>query len=216
VRQVASQSNCRTQIRVLTVDDHPILREGIAAVIALQSDMVIVGEATNGSEAIKMYRTLRPDITLMDLRLPEINGIDATRAICQDYPHAKIIALTVHKGDVQVGRAFKAGASSYLLKSMLRKDLLHTIRLVYAGNRYIPPEVAADLAVHAFDEMLTNREIEILREVAGGAANKIVAARLHISEDTVKKHMKNILSKLSATDRTHATMIAVKRGFLEV
>jgi DNA-binding NarL/FixJ family response regulator len=203
-------------IRVMTVDDHPLLREGIAAVIEGQADMKLVGEATNGREAIERYRALRPDVTLMDLRMPDINGIEAITAIRSEFPGARIIVLTTYTGDAQALGALKAGASAYLLKSMLRKDLLDTIRTVHAGKRRIPPEIATEIAEHAADDALTEREIEVLRRVALGNSNKQIAAQLTISEGTVKAHMKSILPKLSARDRTHAVMIAVKRGIIDV
>jgi DNA-binding NarL/FixJ family response regulator len=203
-------------IRVLSVDDHPMLREGIAAVIEGQSDMELVGEAANGREAVAGYRLHRPDVTLMDLQMPEMGGIEAISAIRRDFPDARIVVLTTYKGDVQALRAFKAGAFGYLLKSMLRKELLDTIRMVHAGRRRIPPEIALDLAEHATDDTLSHREIEVLMRVATGNANKQVAAQLGISEETVKVHMKNILSKLHANDRTHAVTIAMKRGIIEV
>lgn len=203
-------------IRVLVVDDHPLMREGIAAVLANQSDMILAAEAIDGKQAIQKVKAHRPDVTLMDLRLPDISGIDAIEAIRRDYPYAKVIALTTYRGDVQIGRAFKAGASAYLLKSMLRKELLETIRFVHAGQRRVPSEIAAVMAEHAFQEALTDRELEVLRQIAGGNANKAVAVNLAITEDTVKKHVKSILLKLSANDRTHAVMISLKRGFLEI
>jgi DNA-binding NarL/FixJ family response regulator len=203
-------------IRVMTVDDHPLLREGIAAVIEGQADMKLVGEATNGREAIERYRALRPDVTLMDLRMPDINGIEAITAIRSEFPGARIIVLTTYTGDAQALGALKAGASAYLLKSMLRKDLLDTIRTVHAGKRRIPPEIATEIAEHAADDALTEREIEVLRRVALGNSNKQIAAQLTISEGTVKAHMKSIMPKLSARDRTHAVMIAVKRGIIDV
>ncbi|MBX5461304.1 MAG: response regulator transcription factor [Steroidobacteraceae bacterium] len=203
-------------IRVLTVDDHPLLREGIAAVIEGQPDMVLAGEATNGREAIECYRRLRPDVTLMDLRMPDMNGIEAISAIRAEFPNARIIVLTTYTGDAQALGALKAGASAYLLKNMLRKDLLDTIRTVHAGKRRIPPEIATEIAEHATDDALTEREIEVLRRVAVGNSNKQIAAQLAISEGTVKAHMKSILPKLSARDRTHAVMIAVKRGILDL
>ena len=203
-------------IRVLTVDDHPLLREGIAAVIEGQPDMQLAGEATNGREAIERYRALKPDVTLMDLRMPDMNGIEAITVIRNEFPSARIIVLTTYTGDAQALGALKAGASAYLLKSMLRKELLDTIRTVHAGKRRIPPEIATEIAEHAADDALTEREIEVLRRVAAGNSNKQIAAQLFISEGTVKAHMKNILPKLSARDRTHAVMIAVKRGIIDV
>ena len=203
-------------IRVLTVDDHPLLREGIAAVIEGQSDMQLAGEATNGREAIERYRALQPDVTLMDLRMPDMNGIEAITVIRNEFPSARIIVLTTYTGDAQALGALKAGAAAYLLKSMLRKELLDTIRTVHAGKRRIPPEIATEIAEHAADDALTEREIEVLRRVAAGNSNKQIAAQLFISEGTVKAHMKNILPKLSARDRTHAVMIAVKRGIIDV
>jgi two-component system, NarL family, response regulator len=209
-------SATQARIKVLTVDDHPLLREGIAAVLEGQTDLQLVGEATNGKEAIESFRACRPDVVLMDLQMPEMNGIDAIAAIRGEFPDARIVVLTTYKGDMQAIRAFKAGASGYLLKSMLRKDLLDTIRSVHAGKKKIPPEIASEIAEHHTDDALTQREIEVLRQVAAGAANKIVAAQLGISEETVKAHMRSILAKLSANDRTHAVIIALKRGILEL
>jgi DNA-binding NarL/FixJ family response regulator len=203
-------------IRILTVDDHPLLREGIAAVIEGQPDMTLVAEATNGREAIESFRNHRPDVALMDLRMPDMNGIEAIRAIRTEFPAARIVVLTTYAGDVQALDALKAGASGYLLKSMLRKDLLDTIRTVHAGKRRIPPEIATQIAEHAADDALTQREIDVLRRVGSGNSNKQIAAQLAISEGTVKAHMKNILPKLGARDRTHAVMIAVKRGIMDV
>jgi DNA-binding NarL/FixJ family response regulator len=203
-------------IRILTVDDHPLLREGIAAVIEGQPDMTLVAEATNGREAIESFRNHRPDVALMDLRMPDMNGIEAIRAIRTEFPAARIVVLTTYAGDVQALGALKAGASGYLLKSMLRKDLLDTIRTVHAGKRRIPPEIATQIAEHAADDALTVREIDVLRRVGSGNSNKQIAAQLAISEGTVKAHMKNILPKLGARDRTHAVMIAVKRGIMDV
>jgi DNA-binding NarL/FixJ family response regulator len=177
--------------------------------------MVLVAEASNGAEAIEKHRAYRPDVTLMDLQMPGMNGIDAIAAIRRQSPDSRFIILTTYQGDVQALRALKAGASGYLLKSMLRKDLLDTIRAVHAGRRYIPPEVAADLADHVADDALTEREVEVLRKVAMGNSNKIIANGLNVSEATIKGHMKNILSKLGANDRTHAVMIAMKRGFID-
>ncbi|MFL6600481.1 MAG: response regulator [Steroidobacteraceae bacterium] len=205
-----------TRIRILTVDDHPLLREGIAAVIEGQPDMTLAAEATNGLEAIEAFRKHRPDVALMDLRMPDMNGIEAIRAIRTEFPTARIVVLTTYAGDVQALGALKAGASGYLLKSMLRKDLLETIRMVHAGKRRIPPEIASEIAEHAADDALTEREIDVLRRVGSGNSNKQIAAQLEISEGTVKAHMKSILPKLGAQDRTHAVMIAVKRGILDV
>ena len=203
-------------IRILTVDDHPLLREGIAAMLASETDMTLVAEAANGSEALQLFRTYRPDITLMDIQMPVVSGMEAIEEIRKHFPDARIIVLTTYSGDAQVTKAFKAGASGYLLKSMLRKELVDTIRAVHAGRRRLPPELAVEMAEHFADDALTAREIEILREVAAGNANKIVADNLHISEETVKTHMRSILSKLGANDRTHAVTIALKRGIIEV
>ncbi len=203
------------KIKILTVDDHPLLREGIAAVIHGEDDMLLVGEATNGHEAILGFRTHRPDVTLMDLQMPDMNGIDAITAIRSEFPNARVVVLTTYQGDVQALRAFKAGAVGYLLKNMLRKDLLETIRGVHAGRRRIPPEIAAELAEHVTDDLLTSRELEVLKRVGTGTSNKIIASELSVSEATVKCHMKNILSKLSANDRTHAVTIAMRRGYLD-
>jgi DNA-binding NarL/FixJ family response regulator len=203
-------------IRVLMVDDHPLLREGIAAVIEGQPDLAVVGEATNGREAVELFRTCKPDIVLMDLQMPVMGGIEAISAIRSEFPKARIVVLTTYKGDTQALRAFKAGASGYLLKSMLRKDLLDTIRSVHAGHRRIPPEIANEIAEHHTDDALSLREIEVLQRVAAGGANKIIAGELNISEETVKAHMRSILAKLSANDRTHAVMIALKRGIIEL
>lgn len=203
------------KIRVLTVDDHPLLREGVAAVIEAEDDIELVAEATSGMEAIEMFRRCHPDVTLMDLQMPAMSGIDAILAIRTEFPNARFIVLTTYQGDVQALRALKAGAAGYLLKSMLRKELLETIRAVHAGRRRIPPEIAAELADHVTDDALSDREIEVLRRVATGNSNKIIASQLNVSEATVKGHMKSILSKLNANDRTHAVTIAMKRGFLD-
>ncbi len=201
-------------IRVLTVDDHPMLREGIAAVLEGQGDMIVAGEATNGLTAVEQYRALRPDVTLMDLQMPEMDGIEAIRAIRAEFPDARIVVLTTYDGDFLALRAIKAGAAGYLLKSMLRKELLDTIRAVHAGKRRIPPEVAIGIAEHHTDDWLSDREIAVLRLVAAGHANKMIADDLAISEETVKSHMRNIMAKLTASDRTHAVTIAIKRGIL--
>ena len=203
-------------IRILTVDDHPMLREGIAAVLASEQDMIMVAEASNGREAVDQFRTHHPDVTLMDVQMPEVNGIDAIIKIREEFPDARIIVLTTYTGDAQAARAFKAGACGYLLKSMVRKELIDTIRLIHAGKKKIPAEIAVEMAQHHSDDALTEREIEVLREVAAGNANKMVAQLLHISEETVKAHMRSILSKLGANDRTHAVTIAVKRGIIEI
>jgi DNA-binding NarL/FixJ family response regulator len=204
------------RIRLLTVDDHPLLREGIAAVIANQPDMVLVAEAANGQQAIESFRKHVPDVTLMDLKLPDMSGIDAIQKIHDSFPCARIVVLTTYKGDVQAIRALRAGAAGYLLKSSLRKDLLDTIRQVHAGRRCIPREVAAEMAEYLTDDSLTSREIQVLREVAKGNANKMIASKLSITEDTVKAHVKSILAKLAANDRTHAVTIALRRGFLDL
>jgi DNA-binding NarL/FixJ family response regulator len=202
-------------IQVLTVDDHPLMREGIAAVLEGELDIQVVGEATNGREAIEAFRKYRPDITLMDLQMPEMRGIDAILAIRDEFPDARIIVLTTYGGDVQALRAIKAGAAGYMLKSMVRKELPEMIRGVHAGRRCIPAEIATEIAEHLTSDSPTEREIEVLRRVAAGNANKEVAAQLGIAEETVKAHMKSIFAKLGANDRTHAVMIALRRGIIE-
>lgn len=203
-------------IRVLTVDDHALIREGIAALVANQKDMRLVAEACNGREAIEQFRSHRPDVTLMDLQMPEMNGIDALIAIRSEFPEARIIMLTTYAGDVLCKRAMKAGAQAYILKGNVRKDLLDTIRAVRAGKKLIHSEVAAELASHAADDALSEREIEVLALIAAGNANKVIADQLAISEDTVKGHVKSILSKLGANDRTHAVTLGLKRGIIEL
>jgi DNA-binding NarL/FixJ family response regulator len=204
------------RIKILTVDDHPVLREGIAALLEGQEDMILVAEAVNGREAIEQFRTHRPDVTLMDLQMPGVNGIDAIVSIRTEFPQARILVLTTYKGDVHAARALDAGACGYLLKSALRKDLLDTIRAVHTGRKRIPPEIAIGIAEHHSSETLTARELEVLTLVAAGNANKIVASELGVSEETVKGHMSSILSKLNANDRTHAVTIALKRGILQL
>lgn len=203
-------------IRILAVDDHALLREGIGALVADQPDMKIVAEAATGREAIEQFRMHTPDITLMDLQMPDMNGIDAIIAVRSEFPDARFIVLTTYSGDVQVSRALKAGARAFLLKSLLRKELLDTIRAVHAGQKRIASNVAAQLADHLADDSLTAREIEVLRLIAAGNANKIIADQLCIAEETVKGHVKNILSKLSANDRTHAVTIGLKRGIIDL
>ena len=203
-----------SRIRVLVVDDHPVLRDGIASVVEGQPDMTIAGEATNGAEAIERYRTLRPDVTLMDLQMPEMDGTEAIRVIRTEFPLARIVVLTTYAGDVEAQHALEAGASGYLLKSTPRSDLLEAIRVVHAGRRHIPPAIAVEIAEHRGDQELTDRERDVLQRVAAGRSNKIAADELGISEETVKTHMKSILAKLAASDRTHAVTIATKRGIL--
>jgi DNA-binding NarL/FixJ family response regulator len=202
-------------IRILTVDDHPLLRDGIAGLIAGQSDMSLVAEASNGREAIQQFRAHRPDVTLMDLQMPDMNGLDAMVSIRSEFPEARIVILTTYTGDVQVLRALKAGARAYLLKNMLHKELLDTIRAVQAGRKFLSAEVSYQLAEHATDDALTPGELSVLRLIADGNANKQIATQLSLSEETVKGRVKNILSKLSANDRTHAAMIGIKRGIIE-
>jgi two-component system NarL family response regulator len=203
-------------ITVLVVDDHPLLRDGIASALENEPDMRLVAEAVDGKSALEQFRIHQPDVTLMDLQMPGMSGIEALRAIRGEFPIARVIVLTTYSGDAQVLNALKSGASGFMLKGMMRKELRETIRAVHAGGRVIPPEVAVELATHAGSGVLSAREIEVLRWVARGLGNKEIAAELHISEDTIKAHMKSILSKLEAKDRTHAVMIALRRGILDV
>jgi DNA-binding NarL/FixJ family response regulator len=203
-------------IGVLSVDDHPLLREGIAALLNAESDMKLIAEASNGQEAIEKFRLHRPDVTLMDLQMPALNGIDSIIGIRSEFPNARIIVLTTYAGDAQVLRALKAGARAYILKADVRRELLDTIRAVHAGQKRIPPEIAVELADHATDEGLTSRELDVLRLIANGNANKEIAAQLSIGEETVKGHVTNILAKLRANDRTHAVTIGLKRGIIEL
>lgn len=205
-----------SSIRVLVADDHPLLREGLAAVLEHCPDVTLVAEASDGAQAIEQYRLHRPDVTLMDLQMPVMNGIDAIAAIRAQDPQARIIVLTTYKGDVQVLRALKAGAAGYLLKSMLRSELIATIRKVHAGQQHIPPEIAAEMAAYFAADALTAREIDVLRLVALGNSNRRVAAELGIAEETVKAHMSGLLAKLGANDRTHAVTIAIRRGIIEI
>ena len=203
-------------IRVMAVDDHPLMMAGIVGEINAQDDMRVVAQASDGDEAVALFRKHRPDVTLMDIRMPKVNGIAAIASIHEQFPNARIVVLTSSAGDVQAVRAFKAGAVGYLLKNLLRTELLDTIRLVHGGHKRIPPEIAQEIAEHAADDAITSRELEVLRGVANGSSNKIIASQLNISEHTVKNHLKSILSKLNASDRTHAVMIALKRGFLDM
>ena len=201
-------------VKIMVVDDHPFLREGIAAAVNGQLDMMLVGEAATGEEAIERYGQLRPDVVLMDLNLPGMSGTDAMQAILKQFPAARIVVLTAYRGDVQALKAFRAGAVGYLLKNMLRKELLDTIRVVSSGRKRIPDEIAAELGRHSLDDELTERELEVLRKVAKGTPNKLIAAELELAEPTVKSHLKNIFQKLGANDRTHAVTIAISRGYI--
>ena len=203
-------------IRVLVVDDHPLLRQGVTAVLLDEPNVEVVAEASNGREAVEAFEKHRPDVTLMDLQMPETNGIDAIAEIRARFPTARIVALTTYKGDVSALRALRAGAVGYLLKSHLLTELLQAIRVVHAGGRHIPPEVSAELAAHLGEDALSEREIQVLRLVAQGNSNKRVAAQLGVTEETIKAHMSSIISKLNANDRTHAVTIALRRGILEL
>lgn len=205
-----------TKIRVLAVDDHPLVRQGIASLVGIQPDMVLVGEAANGRDALQFFRTHRPDVTLMDLQMPHMNGLDALIAIRNEFPDARIIVLTTYTGDAQILRALKAGAHAYLLKNTLHTDLMQSIRAAYAGKKTLSPEASHEIASHATDDILTPAEIVVLRLIAAGNANKQIADRLSVTEETVKSRVKSILSKLGANDRTHAAMIGLKRGIIEL
>jgi len=205
-----------SRIRILVVDDHPIVRQGIAGLVGVQPDMIVVGEASNGREAIQQFRMHHPDVTLMDLQMPEMNGIDALIAIRNESPDARVIVLTTYAGDTQILRALKAGAQAYLLKNTLHEELLQTIRAVHAGKKTLSPEVSYQIAEHATDDTLTPAEVSVLRLIAAGNANKQIADQLSITEETVKSRVKSILSKLGANDRTHAATIGLKRGIIEL
>jgi DNA-binding NarL/FixJ family response regulator len=203
-------------IRILMVDDHPLLREGVAALIAGRADMKLVAQASDGREAISQFRSHHPDVTLMDLQMPDMNGIDAIIAIRGEFPDARVVVLTTYSGDALAQRALKAGAKAYVLKSHVRKDLLEIIRTVHAGKKSVNPEVAADIAIHSADDDLTTREIEVLTLIAGGKSNKLIADQLSIAEETAKAHVRSILSKLDAKDRTHAVTLGLKRGIIQL
>ena len=205
-----------TPIRIFCIDDHPLMREGIAAIIRNEPDMLLVAEASNGREAIQGFREHRPDVTLMDLRLPDISGIDAMVAIRTEFADARIIMLTTFEGDVEIRRALQAGAVSYMLKTMPRRQLVETIRRVYSGKKHIPPEIAARLAEHMGDESLSKREVDVLQKIAGGNRNGDIAELLFISEETVKGHVKHIMEKLGASDRTEAVAIGIRRGIIQL
>jgi DNA-binding NarL/FixJ family response regulator len=203
-------------IQVLVVDDHPLLRQGIAALIAAESDVTLAGACSSGREAIQRFPKLRPDVTVMDLQMPEMSGLDAMIAIRREWPDARVVILTTYTGDAQIVRAMRAGAAGYLAKDAVPEELINTIRSVHAGRKTVSPQVAVKLAAHANDDSLTPAEIDVLHLIAAGNTNKLIGERLHITEDTVKARVKNILSKLEAHDRTHAVTIALKRGIIEL
>ena len=209
-------SDSSSKIRILAVDDHELIRKGIAALVEIEPDMVMVAEAANGREAIRQFRAHLPDVTLMDLQMPEMSGLDAIIEIRNEFPNARLIVLTTYAGDVQAQRALKCGAKGYVLKSLVNKDLLQTIRAVHAGKKMISPDVASELAEHATDDCLTEAELAVLRLIADGNANKQIADRLSVTEETVKSRVRNILSKLGANDRTHAATIGLKRGIIHL
>ena len=209
-------STCPSTIRIMTVDDHPLMRQGIAAIINSQPDMEVIAEASDGEEAIAQFRMHRPDVTLMDVQMPNMNGTEAIQRIRSEFPDAKILVFSTYAGDVQVLHAMKAGARGYLLKGNVRTELLEAIRTVHSGRKRIPPEIAAELADHAADDQLTSREIDVLRLIGAGNANKLIADKLGIGETTVKNHISSILSKLGANDRAHAVTIALQRGIIEL
>lgn len=209
-------SDEREQIRILAIDDHALVREGVAVLVATQADMALVGEASDGAEGIQRFRELHPDVTIMDLQMPGMNGLDALIAIRNEFPEARVIVLTTYGGDIQILRALKAGAQAYLLKTSLHKELLETIRAVHAGKKSLSPQVSYEIAEHATDDALTPAEIAVLRLIAAGNANKQIADQLSVTEETVKSRVKSILSKLGASDRTHAAVIGLKRGIIEL
>ena len=203
-------------IRILSVDDHPLMRSGIGALIATQPDMELIAEAATGKEAVQLHRELNPDVTLMDLQMPDMSGLDAISAIKSETPSARIIVLTTYSGDVLAQRAMKAGAQAYVLKSLVRTEILNTIRMVYAGEKQVQADVAAEIAKHTADAPLTNREVQVLQLVASGCANKAISAKLDINEETTRTHIKNILAKLGAKGRTHAVSLGLKRGIISL